>query len=308
MSGNEGVIVSADGDAKADRWWGDPKLLDDEPAAVAATEAFRKLVASGDVELIRESLEVVWMSVDRAALWLSSQHLEWAAREGKTVAQTTCLMTLPTLIGHVRAVTTLARSDLSLLPSALVASRSAFETGLRIAWVFSTAEETEAETRALRLHRETANWKIRVATHLEESVGTDGVRWREAAAVHEALIERASELRDTVPALPRAASVREQLRGLNLERLYLGYRLSSEHAHGGLASGGEIMEVKREHSPYGTYWPQDWQLAVNMCAWACVFVAEHFPWGTVDVGPVRGAMWAADLLHLVPGYGDDFVA
>lgn len=290
------------------RWWGDPTLLDAEPAAVGATEEFKMLVASGNAALIRESLEAVWMSVDRAALWLSSQQLEWQEREDSTVAQKTCLLMLPSLVGHVRSVTTLARSDLSLLPTALVASRSAFETGLRIAWVFSTEEAMEVETRALRLHREAVNWKVRVATHLEESVGANGERWRQAAAAHEALIKRASEAHDTDPVLPRAPSVRDQLRCLKLERLYLGYQLSSEHAHGGVASGGEIMQVRRERSPYGTYWPQDWQLAVNMCAWACVFVADHFPWGTVDVGPVRGAMWAADLLLLAPGHADDQVA
>jgi hypothetical protein len=282
------------------RWWGDPSRFEDEPLARSAKADFERLVSTGDVDEIVAGLEAVWMLVDRAALWLSSHHIEWTSH-ASTAAEKACLMMLPTITGQLKAVTALGRADLSYLPTALMAGRSAFEIGLRVAWIYSAEDSGEMEDRALRLHRKTERWMRRVAARLENSETGTGHRWRRAAEAHNARIEQYLVPSNAESALRPPPPVFEQLRSLELERLYHAYQLASEHTHGGLASGGEMVAVRRERSPYGLYWPQDWSLPINLCAWACMFVAQHYPAGDPDVGPVRGLMWAADLLRVAPG-------
>src|SRR5262245_35170478 len=97
------------------------------------------------------------------------------------------------------------------------------------------------------------------------------------------------------PELPKGVpTVKEQLRELGLDRLCSGYRLASEYVHGGLSSALEAEMMQAESSPFGSYWPNDWYLAVNMCAWGCFFLPRRYVRGFA-LGPVRGAMLAAEL-------------
>jgi hypothetical protein len=82
-----------------------------------------------------------------------------------------------------------------------------------------------------------------------------------------------------------------------------GYRLASEYVHGGLSSALDAETIQAENSPFGSYWPNDWYLAVNMCAWGCLFLPRRYVDRGFDLGPVRGSMLAAELMFLSPGPG-----
>jgi hypothetical protein len=86
------------------------------------------------------------------------------------------------------------------------------------------------------------------------------------------------------PELPKGVpSVKEQLGELHLDRLYSGYRLASEYVHGGLSSALDAEIIQAENSPFGSYWPNDWYLAVTMCAWGCLFLPRRYLTG-FDLG------------------------
>jgi hypothetical protein len=279
----------------------DQAWLANDPVARQTLEDFTRLVRIGSPDNVRECLDrAVWPSLDRAALWLSSCHVEWEAC-ARTMAERTCALMLPTMVSHLRALTALARDDLDHLATAMAIGRAAFETGLRIAWVFHSRTLKDMDLRALALHQHGSVWKGRVASTLD-STESFGSRWRHAATAHAALVKGHLERNGWQPAeIPCIPNVERQLKLLGLGRLYHGYRVTSAYVHGEVAIGVERAVVEYEQSPYGTYWPQDWYLAVNMCAWACLFVANSLTIELHDIGPVRGAMWATEALLASPG-------
>lgn len=293
---DDGLSTAAD-----ERWWGDRSRYDDEPAAVIAKAAFGQLMRVGSPDEVLTGLEIVWMQVDRAGLWLESHIMEWSSSSA-AVAESTCLMTLAPLALHLRAISTLGRADLSLLPVALMASRSVFEIGLRIAWIYSADEREDSDRRALRFRLETEKWMRKIASRLAATGSCSADRWREAANGHRTVVDAHTEAARTQGVLRSPPQVLQQLQVLGLEHLYHSYQLASAQGHGSVASGGELQVIRRERSPYGLYWPQDWAVPVNLCAWGSLFVAQHYPAGQLDVGPIRGLMWAANLLaDLAPG-------
>jgi hypothetical protein len=184
----------------------------------------------------------------------------------------------------------------------MAAARAAFEAGLRVAWINAPKDPQERATRVLRIHKDQAGWKKKVASDYDLT-GVGGDRWRQAAEVQENLVSSALG-KIGAPDPPNGIpSVKSQLGELKLDRLYSGYRLASEYVHGGLSSALDAEAIKAENSPFGLYWPNDWHLAVNMCAWGCFFLAAHYCSRGFDLGPARGAMLASEIMFLSPSPG-----
>jgi hypothetical protein len=173
---------------------------------------------------------------------------------------------------------------------------------LGLAWINAPRDQQERAIRVLLIHSSQAKWKRKVASDYDLT-GAGGDRWRQAAEAQENLVSRALDKIGS-PELPKQVpSVAEQLRELNLDRLYSGYRLASEYVHGGLSSALEAETIQTENSPFGIYWPNDWYLAVNMCAWGCFFLGPLSVDRGFNLGPMRGSMLAAELMFLSPGPG-----
>jgi hypothetical protein len=272
-----------------------------EPAAGGMRAAFLELYRRGSPEQITDALEGIWLMLDRAALWVSSIHADLAADSTGFIDQT-CAALVPTIPRRIYALTCLGRATLDHLPTAMAAARAAFEAGLRLAWINAPQNPQERAIRVLLIHRDQAKWKNKVASDYDLT-DAGGDRWRQAAEVQENLVSRALDVIGS-PELPKKVPpVIEQLRELNLDRLYSGYRLASEYVHGGLSSALEAETIQRENSPFGIYWPNDWYLAVDMCAWGCFFLGPLSLGRGFNVGPARGAMLAAELMFLSPGSG-----
>jgi hypothetical protein len=108
----------------------------------------------------------------------------------------------------------------------MAAARSAFELGLRLAWIDASQDPRERVVRILSLHNGEARWKNTVATDF----GLDheaAKRWRRAANMQADLVAQAQDWIGREERLPRAPSVKRQLHELDLDRLYSGYRLTS---------------------------------------------------------------------------------
>ena len=246
-------------------------------------------------------LEFAWNALERAALWAASTDVD-APDARRSLATTTCQMLLPAQASHLRGVAALGRADIDHVPTAMAAARGVFELGLRAAWVFVPDEEAARDLRAAALHQASAEWRGKVGRRLHDSVGSDDARWRAAAESQHAFVTRHLPPGFAFGDVPKLPSTYDQLRALGLERLYHGFQIASEYVHGGLALGGELAAVRDESSPYGLYWPQDWSLACNMCAWGCLFISQHTnPKSNVVPIPIGELMSAADALYGAPG-------
>jgi hypothetical protein len=287
-AGHEWSTVPAD--------WFEP-----EPAARRLRMDFQELCRRASAEQITDALGAIWLMLDRAALWVSSIHTDLAANSTDLIDRT-CAALLPTIPHRIRTLTCLGRASLDHLPTAMAAARAAFEAGLRLAWTEASQVPQERAIRVLLIHSSQAAWKRKVASDYDLS-SAGGDRWRQAAKVQEDMVSRALGMIGS-PELPkRVPSVAQQLRELGLDRLYSGYRLASEYVHGGLTSALDAETVQAENSPFGAYWPNDWYLAVTMCAWGCVFLPRRYVNRGFDLGPMRGSMLAAELMFLSPGTG-----
>jgi hypothetical protein len=274
--------------------------FDMDPAAVQLRSDFAEICRRAPVNEIITCLECVWSMLDRAALWVSSVQIDLAANGIDLMSRTSALL-LPTIPRQMRSLGYLGRASLDHLPTAMAAARSVFEAGLRLAWIAAPEDAKDREIRTLGIYNDQVRWKNTVATEYD-GMGVGGDRWRQSARKQGAFVARALDAIGGPGDLPRTAAVRAQLRELKLDRLYTGYRLASEYIHGGLSGAFDGEAVRAENNPFGDYWPNDWSLAVSMCAWGCYFVSlqasENF-----NLGPVRGAMLAAELMLISPGSG-----
>jgi len=274
--------------------------FDMEPAAVRLRSDFATICRTAPATEIRTCLECVWSMLDRAALWVSSIHTHLSSNSIDLTVQTSAVL-LPTISRQMRSLTYLGRASLDHLPTAMAAARSVFEAGLRLAWITAPEDTKDREIRTLSLHNDQVRWKNAVAAEYD-NIGVGGERWRQSAQSQDALVARAMDTIGEPRRLPRIATVRAQLQELGLDRLYTGYRLASEYIHGGLSAAFEAEAVKVENNPFGAYWPSDWFLAANMCAWGCYFISPQAG-QDFNLGPVRGAMLAAELMLISPGPG-----
>lgn len=295
--------------AIADNQWATvpAELFDLEPEAGRVRANFAEICRRASADQIIASLGAVWLMLDRAALWVSSIHTDFAAGSDDFVNRT-CAALLPTIPRRIRTLTYLGRGSLDHLPTAMAAARAVFEAGLRLAWCNSSQDQKERAIRVLLIHNSQAKWMEKVASDYDLSAGGD--RWRKAAETQVAMVTHAIDRIGCSKLPQRVPSVPDQLRELGLGRLYSGYRLASEYVHGGLSSALEAELIQTEHSPFGIYWPSDWFLPVNMCAWGCLFLTPYYAKGGFNLfergfnlGPVRGSMLAAELLFLSPGQG-----
>jgi len=79
----------------------------------------------------------------------------WQAQEkcqlGEFEAPVECALILKLVVKHTESVIQLARTDLALLPSALVLARAALEGGINVLWVLQPEDPFEREARWLSL-------------------------------------------------------------------------------------------------------------------------------------------------------------
>ena len=114
-------------------WW-IPDWATEDPAAQEAMEQFKSLVRLATRSRFGEPLKRCGWGLTAPLCGSPALRLEWATVATR-VSDATCALLILTQERHMRAITVLGRADLNHLPTALAASRSAFEIGLRIAWI-----------------------------------------------------------------------------------------------------------------------------------------------------------------------------
>jgi len=160
----------------------------------------------------------------------------------------------------------LARKDLVFIQSALVLSRSIFETLIKVSWILHPPDVFECETRYVaQLSSECDFWSKWIKE--AKKLGANSDKYQDT-------LEQISEFRDKLSKLlqekgfsiPKLPSVREALRSLNEERKYLYYILLSQYAHATHYAGKIFRQnlgtarILREQVSL-----DDWKLVFSVC-------------------------------------------
>lgn len=211
---------------------------------------------------IRAACDRVDDAVGRALSAMSrtvSNHAAWGRYEADREAVKMFLLASRSIEG----VLTLARTDLVLLPPAILAARGAFETLLKAAWLVDCDDPMDRELRWVQhLRSEERAWS-RTAGHLRKA-GQDPT-WASSNA------DRTKAFREHVekafPAgyvqLPGSPSVEEMIETLHEKRLYTMYTFMSQYMHGDRIASS-LYDRMTERSRDAVR-PDDWSIPLKVC-------------------------------------------
>ena len=189
------------------------------------------------------------------------------AAHGRYEAPKEALNLFNLTIRHIEGVVTLAREDLVLLPPALIAARAAMETSIRAAWMMSPADPFEREVRwvaHIRTEEEFLRRQFQGSNSAYASSGTQE-KYNSIRAFREAvtsLLEaKGYNCTLSVP------NLRECLRSLGNERVYLIYPYLSQFAHGNHSSTWLYRSSGLGNAAeFGEYvGPDHWNVPLNVC-------------------------------------------
>lgn len=171
-------------------------------------------------------------------------------------------------ISHLESINELAKKNLSFLPSAMVLSRSVFESSIKVVWMMYPPNIYECENRYLSHLRDYEDW-------LEKQIKFfNSQKWDSSKYVEEKRIISGFRkyIEDLLASkgykIQPSKSLREVLKSLNYERKYLNYRVLSGYTHGGYYATftyrknlgtkmitGEFIDIDDWKFLYFTSWP-----------------------------------------------------
>lgn len=197
---------------------------------------------------------------------------------GRFEAEIEAYTILKLLIRHTESVCDLARSDLVLLPSAVVLARAAFEASVRSRWMLRPVDPYEREVRWV-LHLRSASEhcsKLERSTHTPKQLAAAyGLRRKSYqdfdAQISNLLSERGYTLPKQVP------NVWEMLKDLGEPHLYQFYILLSAYTHTNFEAGclyRKHLGCGKEVGEFIT--PHDWRLPLEVTWKAFFSVARDF--------------------------------
>lgn len=186
---------------------------------------------------------------------------------GKYEAEIESLNLFKIAIRNTEGVLALARRDLALLPPALAAARSCFETAVKAAWLVNADDPFDREARWLIHLASEERYLARVADRLEK-IGNDvtALRNRESIIRNFRLAVDA-KLPKNIARLKGTPDFEKMLEALGGENLYSFYLLLSQSTHaehattwnyrtGGLGTEKHIGEFVQ---------PTNWFIPLRVC-------------------------------------------
>lgn len=151
---------------------------------------------------------------------------------GKWESETEAYVKMLLVLRHVESLSILARTDLVLLPAAVVIARAAFETATGVLWMLDPEDPFEREVRWLAQLAEEEEYYERLFKKSSELGGPleDVETRRKVIGKFRTDVEGA--LPDGYETLKRVPNFAQMLGTLGLERQYLLYMDSSQFTHG----------------------------------------------------------------------------
>ncbi|MBD1892707.1 DUF5677 domain-containing protein [Coleofasciculus sp. FACHB-SPT9] len=173
-------------------------------------------------------------------------------------------------ICHVESVVSLAQQDLYLLPSAVVISRSAFETAMNALWMLEPEDPFEREVRLVAfMQKEETEFSDRYINSLN-ALGADTL---ESEQVRDNIkLFREATISDLPPeykSFPKIPDIRTMLRSMNRERTYPLYRILCQYVHGTHAVTWRYKTVLDNPNEIGEFLsPKEWHSLLYICGYS----------------------------------------
>lgn len=192
-------------------------------------------------------------------------------------------------IRYAEGIIGLARSDLVLLPSAIVLARSAFDTSVRICWLLLPNEPFAREARWLiHLQEEERLWD-RMARISEENGGRTEQFRATMQQIQGFRTAVAAKLPAEIVVPRRIPSVADALKEQGLASYYLEYAMLSQYVHGGHYAGGlyrKGLGTQKQHLEDISL--ADWALAIRIAWWSLYRATDRFVQVAAHDGVVVG--------------------
>ncbi len=179
-------------------------------------------------------------------------------------------------IRYLESINELAKQDLVYLPSAMVLSRSVFESAINVLWLMQPNDLFECESRYLSRLRDYENWisgQIKYFNNLNWN--TDKYE-EEKKLIIEFRKDIEKLLEDKGYKTSNSKNLREILKSVHEERKYLYYKLLSGYTHGGYYSTNLYRKNLGTCKILGEFISiDDWKL-VYIVAWPAFEIASEF--------------------------------
>ena len=175
---------------------------------------------------------------------------------GRYEAPDECLMSIFLITRNIESVTTLARRNLALLPSAMVLGRTIFEQGIRVKWFLYPENPFEREARWLAALKKAIQHHRLVADQMEIA-GADLARTSSDARATASQIERfADAVEGALPegiTPPKIPSFETMAQSVGEVDKYWVYRYASQYVHGTAVATGIHRRNLGASKEFGDY-------------------------------------------------------
>jgi hypothetical protein len=179
-------------------------------------------------------------------------------------------------IRHLESINELAKQDLVYLPSAMVLSRSVFESAINVLWLMHPNDLFECESRYLSRLEEHEVWITNQIKYFDSLNWNSDKYAEEKRLIFEFRRSVENLLKDKGYKTSSRKNVRDILKSVNEERKYLYYKLLSGYTHGGYNSTYLYRKNLGTCKTLGEFISlDDWKL-VYIVAWPAFEIASEF--------------------------------
>ncbi|MBS1663716.1 MAG: hypothetical protein JST68_21915 [Bacteroidetes bacterium] len=176
----------------------------------------------------------------------------------------------------MESINELARKDLIYIQSALVLSRSVFETLIKVAWMLYPPDVFECEARYVAHLGTERDFYSKWIKEFNRT-GGDSNKYKDLFEMISGFKDELSKLlKEKGYTIPKIPNVREALMSLNEERKYIYYILLSQYAHSThYASNMYRKNLGTEKILNENVRMEEWKLVFAMC-WPVFELATEF--------------------------------
>jgi hypothetical protein len=220
-----------------------------------------------------EILSVVKL-VDKGILTFLHKADELVVGEYESVLESRFILNL--CLRHLESINELAKQDLVYLPSAMVLSRSVFESAINALWLMYPNDLFECESRYLNRLEDYEIWISGQIQYFNLLNWNSDKYVEEKRLIFEFRMKVEKLLKDKGYKTSSKKNIRDILKSVNEERKYLFYKLLSGYTHGGYYSTNLYRKNLGTCMTLGEFISLDnWKL-VYVVAWPAFEVASEF--------------------------------
>lgn len=220
------------------------------------------------IEPTAEVLKVV-SQIDKGIGRVLKSTASLAPGLGKFEAPIEAWNLLKLVIRYVEGVLTLAREDLVLLPSAIVLSRSAFESSVKLRWLLAPDDDFDREARWLAHLKTEIAFLDKCDKALQERSNSETKFYRAKNSLQEFHDDVSDLLPATTSRIKQTPNVYDMLKILGEEERYSMYFTACQYSHSTHFATGMYRRRTDKGKQLGEFIkPNDWNLSFRISWYA----------------------------------------